>query len=53
MKEEIVFALSIIDFEMILGRDLTREEADSIHSNFHIDNWSEYVEYFLEARGIK
>jgi hypothetical protein len=53
MDENTVFRLTFDDFEMILGRELTEDEKDTIYNKFEIPDWSEYVELFLESRGIE
>ena len=52
IKEDIVFSLTIQDFEGILGRDLTQDEISLITDKFSIDNWSVDVECFLDAMDI-
>jgi hypothetical protein len=53
MKNEIVFSLTVADFESVLGRKLTDIEIDTIMHKFSIDSWSDYVEAFLSVRGIQ
>ena len=52
-KNEVVFSLTVADFESVLGRELEDSEIDTIVNKFSIDSWSEYVECFLDVRGIK
>jgi hypothetical protein len=52
-KDEVVFSLTVADFESVLGRELEDDEIDTILHKFSIDSWSEYVECFLDVRGIK
>lgn len=52
-KDDIVFSLTVADFESILGRELKDDEIDIIVNKFSIDSWSEDAECFLDVRGIK
>ena len=51
-NDPIVFSLNISDFESVLGRKLLDSEIHTIESKFCIDSWAEYVECFLDCRGI-
>jgi len=48
-----VFKINIKDVELILGRALTDNESDLVLNKFTIDDWSDYVEIFLDVHGIK
>jgi hypothetical protein len=51
-KNEVVFSLTIADFEDVLGRELTENELNTVFAKFSIDSWSEYVDAFFSARGF-
>jgi hypothetical protein len=53
MDENTVFRLTFEDFETVLDRELTEDEKDLISRRFTIENWSDYVGFFLDVNGIE
>ena len=50
---KIIFQLTVQDFQDVLGRELTEDEVDTCINKFNIDPWWDYVDMFLDIRGIR